>query len=57
MKKYAEHISVNTVRAIFLLHKLMAFHTQCQKLSRFFYHTATLNIFGNTSEGVLNLGY
>ena len=36
MRKYAEHISVNTVRATFLLRKLMVFHTKCQRqLSQF----------------------
>ena len=48
--KDAEHISVNTVRAIFQL------HTQCQKQpSRVFRHTVVLNIFGNTGGRVLIL--
>ena len=54
MKKYAEHILVNTVRATFQLHKLMVFHTQYQKqMSRVLRHPAVLNIFGNTGGRVL----
>ena len=49
MKKDVEKISVNTVRATFLLHKYMVLHTKCQKQpSRVFRHAAIQNIFGNT---------
>ena len=46
MKKDAEYISVNTVRATFLLHKLKVFHA-C--------YTAILFIFRNTGGRVLIL--
>ena len=49
METGAEHISVNTVRNIFLLHKVIVLHTQCQKQQfRVFSYTAVLFIFGNT---------
>ena len=47
MKKDAGHISVNTVRATFLLHKWMVVHT-CQKQAfRVSRHTTVQNIVGN----------
>ena len=46
MRKDAEYILVNTVRATFLLHKLMVFHA-C--------YTAILFIFRNTRGRVLIL--
>ena len=47
MKKDAKHISLNTVRATFVLYRLMVLGTQCQKqASRVFRHTAALNFLG-----------
>ena len=53
MKKDAEHISVNTVRATFLLRKLMVLQAYYQRQpSQASRQTAVLNIFGNTGGRV-----
>ena len=57
MKKDVEHISVNTVRANFPLHKQMALHTYLKQPSWVFCHAAVQDSFGNTSGRVLMLIY